>query len=172
MKNDKNKITLEELLKQLEDNENIEQSQKDKLNSLFNSLKKPPTFYILVRKLKVFIQSLIFNFIGFYLAYGIFMFNYISVSKVNAIYLVLILSTIKSLYKTLRINNMFKKNFFINSICAFLILILIVYYFSNLEYLYHFKSFSSIIIYFIVGQLITDLQEVIITKISLERRLL
>lgn len=171
MKNDKNKMSLEEFLKLVEENEEIDSSLKEKLNSLFKNLKRPSLFYVLTRKIKVFILALIFNFIGYYLSYGAFVFNYISVSKLDALLLVLILSSIKALFRSIRMNSNFKKNFFIHNTCFFLLLILIVYYFSNINFYYHFNSFLSIICYFIIGQLITEFLEVIYTKISLERRL-
>ncbi len=167
--NDEIDRELDDLKKELEASANMSDEEKEQVANLIKAIglkaKRGPTA---LARVNGFFISLIFNFVALYLAYGV-LYNYITVTKLHALYLILGLSLFKSIIRViLKLFNNIAQRMSVTIYLAMLF-ILGTYLFSNLRMMFHFTSFVDIIIFYLIAQAIYEMLAISYTKINLIR---
>lgn len=167
--NDELMSDLEQLQKEVENSSNMSDLEKEQVARLIKAIgikaKRGPN---VLARIGAFIITIIFNFIAFYLAYGV-LYKYIAVSRLNALYLIAGLSVLKALIRmlTVCIKSTYKRLEF--SIYVYITLVLGIYLFSNLKIMMSFNSFIDIIIFYLLAQALFEMMSITYTKINLMR---
>lgn len=160
---------LEQLKQEVEDSTNLSADEKAQLDRLIKIIGTKATRQSnFLARLGAFILALLFNFIAFYLAYGV-IYKYVIVTRLNALYLILGISAFKAICRMVTISIKNSAVRFKAIIIVYMVLILGTYLVSNLKILYSFNSIMDIIIFYLIAEALFELLSITYTKIKLER---
>lgn len=170
-KNDELLDELERLRQDFQNSTSISDEEKAQVEKLIQVISaKASRGQTIFTRIKSFLVTLLFNFIGFYLVYGL-LFKYINVTKLNALYLICGLSLVKTIIRMIAVCFSQTAARLEMSVFSFIGLVLITYLFSNLRILFSFYSFIDIILFYLIEQAIFEMMSITYTKINLKRML-